>query len=97
ASEPSARGPHDGKQIIYFSNDDQPRGAPPQIYRRWMDTGETAKLTRLTQSPAGIAISPDGKWISFTMHLPDPPASIIKMPAPPEGAKWADPAKVIDK
>src|SRR5499433_4140097 len=96
-SDTSPRWSPDGKQIIYISNRDQTPGAPPQIYRRWMDTGETAKLTRLTQSPAGIAISPDGKWISFTMHVPDPPASIVKMPAPPEGAKWADPARVIDK
>jgi len=96
-SDTNPRWSPDGKQIIYISNRDQTPGAPPQIYRRWMDTGETAKLTNLTQSPAGIAISPDGKWVSFTMHVPDPPASIIKMPAPPEGAKWADPAKVIDK
>jgi len=96
-SDTNPRWSPDGKQIIYISNRDQTPGAPPQIYRRWMDTGETAKLTNLTQSPAGIAISPDGKWISFTMHVPDPPASIVKMPAPPEGAKWADPAKVIDK
>jgi len=96
-SDTNPRWSPDGKQIIYISNRDQTPGAPPQIYRRWMDTGETAKLTNLTQSPAGIAISPDGRWISFTMHVPDPPASIVKMPAPPEGAKWADPAKVIDK
>jgi dipeptidyl aminopeptidase/acylaminoacyl peptidase len=96
-SDTSPRWSPDGKQIIYISNRDQTPGAQPQIYRRWMDTGETAKLTNLTQSPAGIAFSPDGKWISFTMHVPDAPASIIKMPAPPEGAHWAEPAKVIDK
>ncbi len=87
----------DGKQIVYISNRDQAPGSPSQVYRRWMDTGETAKLTSLTQSPAGLALSPDGKWISFTMHVPDAPPSIIKMPAPPEGARWAEPAKVIDR
>src|SRR5262249_11498047 len=71
-SDTSPRWSPDGKQIIYISNRAKTPGAPPQIYRRWMDTGETAKLTNLTQSPAGIAISPDGKWISFTMHVPDP-------------------------
>ncbi|MGH9940693.1 MAG: TolB family protein, partial [Blastocatellia bacterium] len=96
-NDASPRWSPDGKQIIYISNRDQTSGSPPQIYRRWMDTGETAKLTNLTQAPAGIALSPDGKWISFTMHVPDAPASIIKMPAPPEGARWAEPAKVIDK
>jgi dipeptidyl aminopeptidase/acylaminoacyl peptidase len=96
-NDTSPRWSPDGKQIIYISNRDQTPGSPPQIYRRWMDTGETAKLTNLTQSPAGIALSPDGKWISFTMHVPEASASIIRMPAPPEGAKWAEPAKVIDK
>ncbi len=83
----------DGKQILYISN----RDGAPQIYRRWMDAGQTAKLTNLTQAPAGVSWSPDGKWLSFTMLVPEAPASIIKMPAPPEGAKWAEPAKVIDK
>lgn len=92
-NDASPRWSADGKQIIYISN----RDGAPQIYRRWMDTGETAKLTNLTQAPSGVALSPDGKWISFTMHVPEAPASIIKMPSPPEGAKWAEPAKVIDK
>ncbi len=83
----------DGKQLLYVSS----RDGAAQIYRRWMDSGQTAKLTNLTQVPAGVTWSPDGKWLSFTMLVPDTPASIIKMPAPPEGAKWAEPAKVIDK
>ncbi len=62
-----------------------------------MDTGETARVTNLTQAPAGIAWSPDGKWISFAMHVPQPPRKIADMPAPPEGAKWSEPARVIDR
>ena len=96
-SDTNPRWSPDGKQIIFISNRDQTPGSPPQVYRRWMDTGETAKITNLTQAPSGIAWSPDGKWISFTMLVPETPTSIIKMPAPPEGAKWAEPAKVIDK
>lgn len=96
-SDTNPRWSPDGKQIIFISNRDQTPGSPPQIYRRWMDTGETAKITNLTQAPGGVAWSPDGKWISFTMLVPEAPASIIKMPTPPEGAKWAEPAKVIDK
>jgi acylaminoacyl-peptidase len=92
-NDTAARWSPDGKQIAYVSN----RDGSPQIYRRWMDTGETAKLTNVTQAPAGLAWSPDGKWISFVMHVPEAAASVIKLPAPPEGAKWAEPAKVIDK
>jgi acylaminoacyl-peptidase len=83
----------DGTQLIYISN----RDGWPQVYRRWMNTGETAKLTNLTNPPSGINWSPDGKWISFTATVPEQPKPYIQMPAPPEGAKWADPAKVIDK
>ncbi|MFN0122657.1 MAG: S9 family peptidase [Blastocatellia bacterium] len=83
----------DGAQILYVSN----RDGAPQIYRRWMDSGQTAKLTSLTQAPAGATWSPDGKWISFTMLVPEAAPKIAGMPAPPPGAKWADPAKVIDK
>lgn len=83
----------DGTQLIYISN----RDGSPQLYRRWLDTGQTAKLTNVTEAPSGIAWSPDGKWISFAMHVPEAPRSIIKMPAAPAGAKWAEPAKVIDR
>jgi acylaminoacyl-peptidase len=83
----------DGTQILYISN----RDGSPQIYRRWLDSGQTAKITSLTQAPAGIAWSPDGKWVSFTAHVPEATKPLIQMPTPPEGAKWAAPAKVIDK
>lgn len=92
-SDTAPRWSPDGKQVVYLST----REGSPQIYRRWMDTGETAKLTNLTQAPSGLNWSPDGKWLSFAMLVPEAPPSVIRMPAPPEGAKWADPAKVIDK
>jgi acylaminoacyl-peptidase len=96
-NDTSPRWSPDGTQIIYISNRDQAPGGPAQIYRRWMDSGQTAKITNLIQAPTGIAWSPDGKWISFTAFVPETSTSIIKMPSPPEGAKWAEPARVIDK
>ncbi len=92
-NDTSPRWSPDATQIIYVSN----REGSSQIYRRWMDSGQTAKITNLTQSPSGVAWSPDGKLISFTMLVPEAPTSIVRMPAPPEGAKWAEPARVIDK
>jgi acylaminoacyl-peptidase len=83
----------DGKQLLYLSN----RDGATQIYRRWMDSGQTACVTRGTSAPTTPAWSPDGKWIAFTMHVPESPPEIIKMPAAPEGAKWATPAKVMDR
>jgi acylaminoacyl-peptidase len=92
-SDTNPRWSPDGSQVVYISN----RDGSPQVYRRWMDSGQTAKITNLTQAPGGLNWSPDGKWISFTMLVPDTPRSLVRMPTPPEGAKWADPAKLIDK
>jgi dipeptidyl aminopeptidase/acylaminoacyl peptidase len=82
----------DGNQITFISD----RDGTPQIWRLWSDTGHIAKITNLISAPASLALSPDGKWIAFTMHVAAKDDPIVRMPKPPEGAKWADPAKVID-
>jgi acylaminoacyl-peptidase len=92
-NDSSPRWSPDGTQLAFISD----RDGSAQIYRRWMDTGQTAKLSNIPTPPGGIAWSPDARWISFTAHVADVPQPLIKMPAMPEGAKWAEPAKVIDK
>lgn len=67
-----------------------------QIWCRWMDTGETASLTRLTRSPRGISWSPDGRSIAFLMGVPAETETFASMPAKPKGAEWAEPARVVD-
>ena len=93
SSDSSPRWSPDGTQIAYISD----RDGSPQIYRRWMDSGETAKLSSLTSDPSGIAWSPDGKWISFTALVPEEAPAVEGMPEKPEGATWAEPARVIDQ
>ncbi len=83
----------DGKQIIYISN----RNGVPQIYKRWLDTGQTVVLTHLQQPPVGLAWSPDGKQIAFSSLVPFQLKNIAKLSAPPAGAKWAKPATIIDR
>ncbi len=89
----SPRWSPNGTRLLYVSNVD---GAS-QLYARWMDDGQTAKLTNLTESPAGLAWSPDGKWIAFSMMVTQPQQPFINMPPKPAGAEWAAPAKVIQK
>lgn len=71
------------------------RGA--QVHVRWMDSGQTAMLTNLSESPGGIAWSPDGQQLAFSMFLPSEGTTLATPPAAPEGAEWAAPVKVIDR
>jgi acylaminoacyl-peptidase len=92
-NDASPRWSRDGRSLAFVSN----RDGSPQIYRRWMENGETAKLTQLPRPPAGLAWSPDGRWISFAMHVPEPPRRITDLPQAPPGATWARAPRVIDR
>jgi dipeptidyl aminopeptidase/acylaminoacyl peptidase len=82
----------DGTRIAYVSD----RDGKPQLYIRWIDSGETAKLTDLENAPSGISWSPDGKQLAFTSLVSATPPKIATLPAAPEGAKWADPPKLYE-
>lgn len=87
----SPRWSPDGRKLLYASAVE----GSVQLYLRWMDTGETAKLTQLPRSPSGLAWSPDGNSIAFLMLVPEPAPPLVALPAKPEGAVWAKPPKVI--
>ncbi|MFZ0427334.1 MAG: S9 family peptidase [Acidobacteriota bacterium] len=89
----SPRWSPDGRKLLYASATD----TGVQIFLRWMDTGQTARLTQLARSPQNLVWSPDGRWIAFTMLVPEKPQPLVSLPAPPEGAEWADPPKLIRK
>ncbi len=89
----SPRWSPDGKRLLYISGEED----SPQIYCRWMDTGQSARLSRLVNSPSDLAWSPDGQHIAFSMLVPTSSKPFAKMPPKPKGAEWAEPAKVIQK
>ena len=82
----------DGTRLAFVSD----RDGKPQLYLRWMDSGQTAKLTDLENPPAGISWSPDAKQIAFTSLVSAAPPKIATLPSAPEGAKWADPPKIYE-
>jgi acylaminoacyl-peptidase len=92
-NDSSPRWSPDGGRLLYVSNEE----GSTQLWVRWMDTGQTAKLTSLTSSPRGISWSPDGRWIAFSMLVRDSEEPAISLPGKPEGAEWAEPPKVIDR
>jgi dipeptidyl aminopeptidase/acylaminoacyl peptidase len=92
-NDSSPRWSPDGNRLAYISSSDD----STQIYCRWMDTGQTAKLTQLTSPPRGLSWSPDGRYLAFSMHVPKKREAMVQLPGKPEGAEWAEPAKVIRK
>ncbi len=92
-SHRSPRWSPDGTRVAYISNAE----GKPQLFVRWMDTGQTALLTNLVEGPGDLAWSPDGRSIAFTSFVPSDAVSLATPPAKPEGAEWADPVTVIDR
>ena len=85
--------PH-GKRIAFISD----RDGTSQIHVMWMDTREVAQLTYLERTPSSIRWSPDGKTLAFTMFIEDDVSLLpVKLPKKPAGAKWAEPAIIIDR
>lgn len=89
----SPRWSPDGSRIAYVASD----GDKSQIFCRWMDTGQTAKLTSLLESPTGLKWSPDGRKIAFSSFVPKQLVIDVKLPKKPNGAQWAAPAKYIER
>ncbi len=83
----------DGRRIAFVAKDE----GSAQIQMHWMDSGQTARITELTESPGNLSWSPDGHWLAFTMRVPAEGTSFATMPKPPKGAEWAAPVKVIDR
>jgi dipeptidyl aminopeptidase/acylaminoacyl peptidase len=80
--------------LAYLSNEE----GKPQLYVRWMDTGQTALVTNVTSNPSNITWSPDGKHIAFTMSVDAKEKPLdIKMPKKPDGAKWSPSFQYITK
>ena len=82
-----------GDRLAYVARDGNGKA---QLFVRWMDTGATAVVTALTESPSSLAWSPDGKHIAFVMKVAAEKPALAKPPEKPEGAEWAPDPVVID-
>jgi dipeptidyl aminopeptidase/acylaminoacyl peptidase len=89
----SPRWSPDGSRLAYVAAG--PDGA--QLFVRWIASGRTAKVASLEQAPNDIAWSPDGKTLAFTMLTLDEGKPLGPPLKRPEGAKWADPLRIIDR
>ncbi len=91
-NDTSPRWSPDGTRIAYLSGDE----GHVQIFVRWMDSGQTARITDMEAAPGGISWSPDGKQIAFTSRVSVPGPRLMPPLVPPAGARWADPPRMFD-
>jgi dipeptidyl aminopeptidase/acylaminoacyl peptidase len=92
-SHGSPRWSPDGSRLAYVSTAE---GDRPQLFIRWMATGASARIASLPNAPAHLTWSPDGRFLAFTSFEPDAGTTLGTPLEKPEGAKWAEPLKVID-
>ena len=84
---------HDGEKILYKSNQD----GKSRIYLKWLDTGTETKLTNTPYPIGGMSWSGNDQYIAFSAFVPQKEKPFVQLPEKPEGAKWNDPPKYIDK
>ncbi|XOV86744.1 MAG: prolyl oligopeptidase family serine peptidase [Pseudomonadota bacterium] len=89
----SPRWSPDGTRLAYVSSLE---GEGPELYVRWLDTGQTALLSNLASAPGSIAWSPDGSQLAFTAFVASTAPKLATPPAAPKGAEWAPPVVVVD-
>src|SRR5437879_11341877 len=92
-SDASPRWSPDGLRLAYLSDAD----GKQQLYVRWIDSGQTARITNLEQAPDAIAWSPDGKILSFYAFVPGQGPHIADLHPAPSGAKSSYPSTVYDR
>jgi dipeptidyl aminopeptidase/acylaminoacyl peptidase len=87
----SPRWSPDGKRLAYVASE----AGRSQLFVRWMQTEQAARITDLTETPEDLQWSPDGRAIAFIMMTADEKTNLGVSPPRPEGANWAEPLTVI--
>src|SRR6185436_15310248 len=91
----NARWSPSGDRIVYTAQG-EPKGS--QIFVRYMDAeGSVTQITHLEKSPSNVTWSPDGQSIAFAAMVDQKNVWAIKMPKAPEGAKWIETPRIVER
>ncbi|BFM12343.1 S9 family peptidase [Simiduia litorea] len=82
----------DGTRLAYISN----RDGSNQIYLLWLENGNTALISQLTDGASNLTWSPDSKQLYFTQFVKAQAKAPVSLPGKPEKAKWAKAPVFID-
>ena len=92
-SESASSWSPDSSRLAFVSSTDE----GSEIYIYWIRSGKFARISQLPFSPSQLTWSPDGSMLAFSMNVMADPPVIAEMPKKPEGAKWADKARITDR
>ncbi len=67
----------DGDRIAFTSESEN----GTEIYVYWVLEGKINRLTQLDRSPGGMSWSPHGKYLAFSMLVPETPPVLVTAPA----------------
>jgi acylaminoacyl-peptidase len=98
SSAPSSASPRwspDGARIAFLA---RAADGSLQLFMYWIAGGVTTAISNFTETPSSLAWSPDGRWLAFTMPVPQERKPLkVELPEAPKNVKWADPPKLIDR
>jgi dipeptidyl aminopeptidase/acylaminoacyl peptidase len=84
----------DGTRIAYLA-EGEPKGT--QVWVKYLDAESATQVTRLSENPANVRWSPDGRWLGFTQFVPQETPWKIDLPAAPAGAQWTEAPRVVNR
>jgi dipeptidyl aminopeptidase/acylaminoacyl peptidase len=82
----------DGRTIAFVGKE----GAKSQVFAVSIADPRPRLLTSLAHRPAALAWSGDSRMVAFSSLVEETPKALYELPAKPEGAAWADAARVIE-